>query len=107
MVALDNAAKGLGLQGKTEGISGDMAPRLWAEGKHQEVLDYVGQDVLTTMQVALVAEGCGELRWVTQRGTVSVQRIDGGWLPAASANELPSPDVAWMDRPMARLHFIE
>jgi len=93
MVALDNAAKGLGLKGKTEGMSGDMAPRLWAEGKHQEVLEYVGQDALTTMQVPLVAEGRGDLRWVTQGGTVSIQRIASGWLPAASANDLPLPTL--------------
>lgn len=107
MVGLNNSAKGLGLPGKTEGMTGDMAPRLWAEGKHKEVLGYVGQDVLTTMQVALVAEGRGELRWVTQRGTVSVQPLVGGWLPVVSANDLPSPDVAWMDRPMNRVHFVE
>jgi hypothetical protein len=105
--ALNNAAKGLGLAGKTEGVSGGMAPRMWAEGRHQEVLGYVGQDTLTTMQVALVAEGLGELRWLTQRGTVSTQRLVGGWLSAVSANDLPSPDVAWMDRPIPRSNFIE
>jgi len=50
-VGLNSSAKGLGLPGKTEGMSGEMAPRLWAEGKHQSVLDYAGQDVVTTMQV--------------------------------------------------------
>ena len=105
-VALDAAAKGLGLQGKTEGMSGSMAPRLWSEGKHQEVLVYVGQDALTTMQVALVAERLGRLRWVTGKDTVSSQSLTGGWLPAITANSLPLPETSWMNDPMSRTHFV-
>ena len=53
-VSLDAAAKGMGLAGKP--MNGADAPKLWAEGKRQEVLEYVGQDVRTTMEVALTCE---------------------------------------------------
>ena len=58
-VGLDAAAKGMGLAGKPEGMSGEKAPKLWAEGKREEVLRYVGQDVRTTMEVALACENMG------------------------------------------------
>src|SRR5450759_3950684 len=44
-VGLENAAKGLGLPGKPPGMSGALAPKLWAEGHFKEVLEYVAQDV--------------------------------------------------------------
>ena len=59
------------------------------------------------MQVALAAEGLGELRWVTRQGDVRSQNLVGGWLSAVTANELPFPDIAWMDRPIPRANFIE
>ena len=47
-VGLDAAAKGMGLAGKSKGMSGAVAPVLWAEGRREEVLQYVAQDVRTT-----------------------------------------------------------
>ena len=44
-LGLDKAAKGMGLMGKPAGITGEMAPRMWAAGQYQEVLDYVQQSV--------------------------------------------------------------
>jgi hypothetical protein len=42
-VGLDAAARGMGIKGKPEGMSGAVAPVLWAEGKREEVLSYVVQ----------------------------------------------------------------
>ena len=42
----------LGLDGKTPGMSGPDAPKLWASGECQRVLDYLAQDVKTTVDVA-------------------------------------------------------
>ena len=50
-VGLDAAAKGMGLPGKPEGMNGAMAPVLWAEGKREDVLEYVAQDVRTTLDI--------------------------------------------------------
>ncbi len=55
-LGLDTAAKGMGLEGKTEGMHGDQAPILWAAGRYQEVLNYVKQDVRATLDVALAIE---------------------------------------------------
>jgi hypothetical protein len=38
-VALDKAAGALGIPGKPPGMSGVLAPRLWAQGRFQEVID--------------------------------------------------------------------
>ena len=51
-VGLDAAARGMGLAGKTKGMTGELAPVLWAQGKREEVLRYVSQDVRTTMELA-------------------------------------------------------
>ena len=60
-VSLDAAARGMGLAGKPEGMNGKLAPALWAEGKREEVLRYVGQDVRTTLDAGAACESCGEL----------------------------------------------
>ena len=67
-VSLNAAAKGMGLEGKPEGMNGAMAPVLWAEGKREAVLDYVAQDVRTTAALATECEACGALRWITKSG---------------------------------------
>ncbi len=51
-VSLDAAAKGMELAGKPEGMNGAKAPVLWAEGKREDVLRYVAQDVRTTLDLA-------------------------------------------------------
>lgn len=105
-VALDKAAQGMGIAGKPPGMSGIMAPRLWAAGRFQEVFDYVAQDVRAALQLATACEECGQFRWITKKGTR--QRIDltGGWLAAKKAYCLPLPDTSWMDAPVSREEFI-
>ena len=49
-IGLDAAARGMGIQGKPEGMSGAVAPVLWAAGRREEVLAYVAQDVKTTLE---------------------------------------------------------
>ena len=49
-VGLDAAARGMELAGKSKGMSGVLAPVLWAEGRREEVLEYVAQDVRTTLE---------------------------------------------------------
>ena len=58
-VSLAAAAAGMEVEGKLEGMSGAKAPQLWAEGRRDEVLRYVGQDVRTSMGVALACESVG------------------------------------------------
>lgn len=105
-LGLDNAAKGMGLEGKTAGMSGADAPRLWAEGRYKEVLDYLAQDVRTTCDLALFCQEKKVLRWTSPQG--NLQRIDlhTGWLTVANATKLPEPDTSWMTDPPKRGDFL-
>jgi len=104
-VGLDAAARGMGLAGKLKGMTGELAPVLWAEGKREEVLRYVAQDVRTTMEVATACEACGELRWVSRSGMRRSMPLPGGWLTVLEARELPLPDTSWMTDPWPRERF--
>jgi len=105
-VALDRAAQGMGVVGKTPGMSGILAPRLWAEGRYQEVLDYVSQDVRITMNVAQKCQESRTFRWITQKGTRQQLDLPEGWLTAKAAFVLPDPDTSWMRNPASREDFI-
>ncbi len=102
---LDAAAKGMGLAGKTQGVSGDLAPVLWAQGRREEVLAYVGQDVRIASGLATACEALGELRWVTRSGKVRSLMLSEGWLTVSEALGLPLPDTSWMDEPWRRERF--
>ena len=104
-VGLDRAAKGMGLAGKPEGMSGALAPRLWAGGKRQEVLDYVAQDVRTTLDLAQICEQRGHLHWITRRGAIGKMGLPSGWLTVHEALALPEPDTSWMSNPWPRSKF--
>jgi hypothetical protein len=104
-VKLDAAAKGMGLAGKTEGMNGAVAPVLWTEGKREEVLQYVAQDVRTTMDVATVCEACGAMRWFARSGKLRSMALTKGWLTVEAAVRLPLPNTSWMDDPWPREKF--
>lgn len=69
-VSSDAVAKGMGPAGKPKGMNGAAAPVLWAEGWREEVLQYVGQDVRTTLDLATTCEAGGKLRWIARSGNV-------------------------------------
>jgi len=104
-VALDAAARGTGVDGKPEGMNGKLAPALWAEGKREEVLRYVAQDVRTTLNVATVCESCGAFRWVARSGRLRTMPLSQGWLAVEDARSLPLPDTSWMNEPWPRERF--
>lgn len=103
-LGLDAVSKGLGLAGKTEGVSGAKAPYLWAEGQFETVLEYVEQDVRSTLEVALEVEKRHGLAWIAKSGrrnSLAIQR----WLTVTEALKLPEPNTSWMDTPMPRSRF--
>ena len=104
-VGLDAAARGMDIKGKPEGMTGAKAPVMWAEGKREEVLRYVAQDVRTTLDVALACESVGALRWVSRKGKLRTMKLLEGWLTVEKALELPLPYTAWMDEPWSREEF--
>jgi len=101
-VGLDAAAKGIGLAGKTEGMSGAVAPVLWAEGHREEVLQYVAQDVRTTLDLATTCEASGVMRWIARSGKMRSMALAKGWLTVEAAGKLPEPDTSWMSDPLSR-----
>jgi hypothetical protein len=104
-VGLEKAAAALGIAGKHEGVSGWQAPKLWARGEHQKVLDYVAQDVRIALQVAEAAETSRSFSWKTQKGTTSSLPLKRGWLSVREAAKLPEPDTSWMSDPIPRQNF--
>ena len=104
-VGLDKAAQGLGIRGKPPGMAGVLAPQMWAEGRYQEVLDYVGHDVRITLEIAAKCEQQGAFRWMTSKMKVSAMPLPGGWLSVSAAAKLPEPDTSWMTSPIARTQF--
>jgi hypothetical protein len=104
-VGLDAAAKGMGLTGKTKGMSGAVAPVLWAQGKREEVLQYVAQDVRTTLDLATACEASGKLCWIARSGQLRSMALPEGWLTVSQAQRLALPDTSWMDDPWPREKF--
>jgi hypothetical protein len=104
-VSLEKAAQGLGLPGKPPGMTGVKAPTLWAAGHFKEVLEYVAQDVRTTMQVAQTCEQHRKFEWMTRKGTKSSMVLPNGWLTVREALRLPEPDTSWMSNPISRGDF--
>jgi len=106
-VALDKAAQALGIPGKPPGMSGWLAPKLWAQGRHQDVLDYVAQDVRIALQIARTCDQRRRFQWTTRRGTTSSMDLRRGWLTVREAVRLPEPDTSWMSSPIPRRQFTQ
>lgn len=104
-LGLNTAAKGMGLAGKIPGMTGAEAPTLWKQGRRGEVLEYVRQDVVTTLELCQAVEKVRCLHWTSQRGKRQALAFPGGWLTVAQAERLPQPDVGWMSAPEPRSKF--
>lgn len=106
-VSLEKAAEALKIPGKPPGMSGWMAPQLWAQGRYQDVLNYVTQDVRMALRIACACDERRRFQWVTGRGATKSMDLVRGWLTARDALRLPEPDTSWMDRPIPRHHFTQ
>lgn len=104
-LGLDKAARGMDLAGKPHGMSGDMAPRLWQDGRYQEVLEYVQGDVRTILDLATAIERQRTLRWLSNRGKPQSLPFPSGWLTVKEAMNLPLPDNSWISNPWPRSKF--
>lgn len=98
---LDAMARGIGLTGKPDGMDGAAAPLLWAEGKSEEVITYLRNDLSMTLAVARYAEATGEIRWLSRNDKsmiVNIGRLDD----VATCNRYRHPNTSWMDNPRKR-----
>jgi RNase_H superfamily len=105
-VGLKQAASGMQLAGKLAGVEGIDAPALWAAGKHELVMEYVAQDVRTTLEIAHEAEKRRTFAWTTRKGTIGTMPLKSGWLTVEAALRLPLPDTSWMSGPPSRSDFM-
>jgi len=106
-MSLQKASEGMNLPGKKIGISGALAPALWADGKYEEVLDYCVQDARLTLQIARKCEQMRQLQWMTQRNTIGIMPLQSGWLTVQQALSLPLPDTSWMSDPPSRESIVK
>ena len=104
-ISLEKAARGMGLEGKTEGMNGALAPKMWRKGKHEQVLSYVVQDVRITLGLARQCDLEKQVRWTSNRGRDQKCPLPAGWLPVERALKLPQSDTSWMSTPWPRSKF--
>jgi hypothetical protein len=83
-VGLDASARAFGC-GKSAGVDGALAPQLWRDGKHQQVLEYVAQDCRITLDVALRSENSRSFLWINKKGATSSLDLGRGWLTVKEA----------------------
>lgn len=107
-LGLDAACKGMGLPGKTEGMHGDLAPRMWREGAQErmKVLEYVQQDALQTLYLARALQEQGKLKWISKSGNPQMMPVKE-LLTVEKCLELTEPDTSWMTNPLKRSSFTE
>lgn len=84
MIGLDAAARGLGLEGKPEGMNGARAPGLWAQGweAQERVLEYVRGDARTLADVHDGLLRARALWWTTRAG----RTVARPWIPRLKDN---------------------
>jgi hypothetical protein len=131
MVGLNTAAVGLGVAGKTEGMTGSLAPILWkgvdrelteeerralnnlgVEPRSDEArdlcLEYVSNDAKITMDVYHKLQSDGSLVWITKKGT----RSKSPWYPDFDERgtlplvrdyiDMVQPELMWVDNPFKK-----
>lgn len=104
-ISLNAAAEGMGLNGKTGGMTGLDAPVLWAERRRSQVLRYVARDAQLTLALAERSESEHRLRWVTRNGRMRQMVLPKGCLSVGQALKLPEPITFWMTAPWSRQKF--
>lgn len=96
-LGLDAACKGLGLPGKTEGMHGDLVPKLWqgTDEDREKAKSYVRQDAICTYDLAKKILEVGGIKWISKSGKPN--RCDfNGLITVKESLELPLPDTSWM-----------
>lgn len=125
-VGLDTAAKGMGLPGKTEGMHGDLAPLMWQDDpqglidagypelaemtpleRRNKVLEYLVQDVKTTLDVARAVQDARILRWTSRKGRPNTCPFPTGLWSVSESLWIPEPDTSWMTNPIKRTYYTD
>ena len=86
-LGLDKTAVGMGIEGKLKEVmlsdgtvitemSGKMAPELWARGERDAVIEYLRQDVVTSLLVGEFQLAQGRTKWVSAKGRNNSRKTD-------------------------------
>ena len=105
-IGLDDAARGAGLAGKPDGMSGALAPERWERGEYSRVIEYVQSDARQTLALYLVTtrKGPAIVEWTSRSGRQQSWMADR-WLTTKEASQLPYPDTSRMSTPLDRSNF--
>ncbi len=106
-LGLQTVAQGMKVEGKTEGMDGLKAVRMWHEGQREVVVDYCAQDARCTFELALACEQANSLHWTSRSGRDQAMALRAGWLTVQQAMKLPRPDTGWMTDPIPREQFTQ
>ena len=91
-LGLDAAAMGMGLPRRTPSMAGKDVGGFWAQGKHQQVLDHMSEDLRTAVDVASTCERRKVLLWTTKRGSSQGMDLPAGWLTVPEAARVKGID---------------
>ncbi len=114
-LALDTAADGMGLVGKlkevklrdgsiVEEMNGAQAPALWQAGEYDAVLEYLGEDLRVTLDIAAMVQACGFVRWWSRSGRKQI--VNTSLLTVRECLEIPLPNNSWMTNPPSRMEMM-
>lgn len=98
-VGLQALADGFMIPGKTEGMHGSLAPEMWRNGTDQDrykVLEYVGQDSISTCHIAQDAAELLAIIWISQKGKENRLYFDKKVPNVIECLEYPVLDTSWM-----------
>lgn len=104
-LSLASAAQGMRVGSKTENMTGELAPKMWADGRRQEVMDYCHQDAQLTLSLAITCEQNRRLDWVSRSNRLNRLQLPDGWLSVRDAADMDLPDTNWMENPIPRARF--
>lgn len=96
-ISLASAADGLSVV-ETKLMAGADAPKEWAKGNHQKVIDYVAGDCRLTREVVEKVVARREIRWRTKKGTISSEAFPK-LERVRDVMRAPPPDQSWMSDP--------
>ena len=104
MIGLNTAAKGLGVEGKTEGMHGDLAPIMWKQGREEQekTIAYVMQDAVATSNVYRAMVELGGVRWISRSGRLNKWYHSSRDYSVGIGLKIPEPDTSWMSEPRTR-----
>lgn len=103
---LDNAAIGMQVAGKLEGMDGASAAQRWGEDLESQelILQYVEQDVIAFANVWNAMQRLGGLRWLTRSGRISTWVPYRGWKVAKEIIGTPQRDISsWANSEMIEI----